>query len=148
MRLTSIDCFICYLIIFNKSFIFLSFISSIFVFIFTFTSGITIVLNHIFSASFILFSKNITFFIFPVRDISQINIIPLEICFPSLLDMIDAARERSIHGSAILSPLDIFEYTSWLSSLIAVYFPSTATIRSSLDALIPLADLFGYPNLV
>jgi hypothetical protein len=50
-----------------------------------------------------------TFLILPVSDISQINTHSFGILCPVLLDIMEAARERSIQGSSILSPRAIFE---------------------------------------
>jgi hypothetical protein len=75
-------------------------------------SGIYISVNHILIASFTLLSKNITFFIFPVRDISPINIVFLESAFQSFDEIILAATARSRPGSEKESPLEIFAYTS------------------------------------
>jgi hypothetical protein len=75
-------------------------------------SGMYISVNHIFTASLTLRSKNITFFIFPVRDISPINIVFLERAFQSFDEIILAATARSNHGSEKESHLEIFAYTS------------------------------------
>jgi hypothetical protein len=83
-----------------------------------------------------------------VSDISQIKIVSLGITLFNFELMIEAHKLRSIPGSSIFKPREIFEYTSLLSSFILVYFQSTATIKSSFELLIPLVDLFGYPNLV
>ena len=80
--------------------------------IFIDTSGIYIVLNPIFSASLIRFSRNITFFIFPVRDISPINISDFFTALFHLLDIIEAAIARSIPGSSKLSQRAMLQYTS------------------------------------
>gem|GEM_PF-2703688 len=85
----------------------ISIISILFVLEALLASGTNIFLNHIFSASFILFSRCIGFFIFPVREISQIKIVSFGMVLFVLLEMIDAAILRSIPGSSILSPLAI-----------------------------------------
>jgi hypothetical protein len=90
------------------SFIFLiSTISILFVLEALLASGTNIFLNHIFSASLILFSRWIGFLIFQVRDISPIKIVSFGMVLFVLLEMIDAAILRSIPGSSILSPLAI-----------------------------------------
>jgi hypothetical protein len=71
--------------------------------------GTTIVLNHIFSASLILLSKCIIFLIFPVSDISQINIVSFGMTLFNFELIIAALKLRSIPGSSILRPRDIFE---------------------------------------
>jgi len=63
-------------------------------------------------ASLTRFSKNITFFTFPVRDISPINIVFLLSAFPSLDEIILAAIAKSRPGSENESPREIFAYTS------------------------------------
>jgi hypothetical protein len=70
--------------------------------------GIIIFLNHILADSFILFSICITFLIFPVREISHKNITDLSIILLVLLDIIEAAKLKSIQGSSIFIHLAIF----------------------------------------
>ncbi|MBT3726513.1 hypothetical protein HOG21_02165 [bacterium] len=60
----------------------------------------------------ILFSRCIGFFIFQVKDISQINIESFVSVLFSLLDIIDAAKLESIPGSSTFNHLAIFVYTS------------------------------------
>ncbi|MDR0772156.1 MAG: hypothetical protein LBF15_03855 [Candidatus Peribacteria bacterium] len=71
-------------------------------------SGKKILLNHIFSASFNLFSSCIGFFIFPVREISHTKIVSFPRAMLFLLEIIETAIERSIPGSSIFNHLAIF----------------------------------------
>jgi len=89
-----------------------------------------------------------TFFTFPVSEISPIKRDFLESFLLFFDEMILAASAKSIPGSQTLSPRDIFAYTSWLSSFTCVYFPSTAMMRSSLLERIHRLERFGYQNLV
>jgi hypothetical protein len=76
------------------------------------------------------------------------KIVSLGIIVFVLLDIILAARLRSIPGSSILSPREIFAYTSCESRVTDVYFHNTAIIRSIFDELIPRQLLFGSQNFV
>jgi hypothetical protein len=80
---------------------------------------------------------------FQVRDISQTKMVSFGITLFNFELIIEAHKLKSIPGSSIFKPRDIFEYTSLLSSFIFVYFPKTATIKSSFELLIHLVDLFG-----
>jgi len=66
-------------------------------------------LNHIFSASLILFSIKFTFLIFQVRDISQTKTTSFGITLLFLLEIIETAKLKSIQGSSIFNHLAIFE---------------------------------------
>jgi hypothetical protein len=70
--------------------------------------GIIIFLNHILADSLILLSICITFLIFPVREISHKNITDLSITLFVLLEIIEAAKLKSIQGSSIFIHLAIF----------------------------------------
>lgn len=72
-------------------------------------SGIKRVSKPIFAASLIRFSRNITFFTFPVRDISHIKATDLPSFFELFDDIILAARARSRPGSAIDIPLEMLQ---------------------------------------
>jgi len=107
-----------------------------------------IFLNHILLASLIRFSIYIIFFTFQVKEISQIKIVSFGITLLVLLEIMEAAKERSIHGSSILIPRAILAYTSCESKFIEVYFQRTAMIKSSLDEFTPLALRLGSQNFV
>jgi hypothetical protein len=93
--------------LFTKSVIlFIIIISDFFVLISVF--GEKIYLNHIFSASFILFSRCIGFLTFQVNDISHMYIESLGKTLFNLLEIIDAAKLKSIPGSSIFNHLAIF----------------------------------------
>jgi hypothetical protein len=73
------------------------------------TEGQKILLNHSFSASFILFSKSKGVFINQVREISQIKMVSFGITLFSFEEIIETAKLKSIQGSSIFSHLEIFK---------------------------------------
>jgi hypothetical protein len=83
-----------------------------------------------------------------VSEISHIKILFFGIILFVFELIIEAHKLKSIPGSSILSPREMFEYTSLLSSFTFVYFHNTATIKSSFEVETHLVDLFGYQNFV
>jgi len=90
-------------------------------------------------ASLTRFSKNITFFTFPVRDISPINTVFLDSGFESLDDIILAAIAKSSPGSENDKPLE-----NTINSTVEEIAPSVVSIIIKKDMVIYRSDPWGF----